>query len=479
VATLIPLRGIRYNPEHVRLGGVLAPPYDVVSPAQREALYGRDLRNIVRIDFGQPYPDDVAGVRDVYTRAAEHLRGWLELGILVRDETPGLYLVAHEFPGPGPAAPVGDGGPTEGGGAPEGDGATAGGGGPTEGGGAPEGDGSAAGGGGPTEGGVSAAGGGGRMRRLGLLGRVPALPWDASEVRPHERTLRGPKEDRLALMRATQTQTSPVWVLWEGAPSLRTELEALVSEHALLGGRYEGEGGSEKLLLWKLDDPATLRRLARHLEAATLYIADGHHRFETAAAYAEERRAAGDAADADSQHVLVYASAADDPALVVLPIHRIVRPRPGLPLSRSELLGRLDPAWGMQPVDDPLAALSGRLPREHAYVAVTPDGSAVLHRARREGASPRASLDVAVLQEEVIARCGIGEKEMREGAVEFSRDAAQAVAAVREGRAPLALLLSPCTPGEVLAVADAGETMPQKSTYFYPKVPTGLVLSPL
>jgi uncharacterized protein (DUF1015 family) len=425
VAALLPLRAIRYEPEHVRLGGVLAPPYDVITAAQREALYGRDLRNIVRIDFGRPYPEDRPGASDVYTRAAEHLRSWLELGVLVRDEAPGLYLVAHEFEAPGD---------------------------------------------------------GGRRRRLGLLGRVPALPWERSQVRPHERTLRGPKEDRLALMRATGTQTSPVWVLWDGAPGLRHELEGLVTERALLGGRYAGEGGPEKLLVWRIDDAAALERIERLLAPATLYVADGHHRFETAAAYAEERRAAGDAEGADSQHVLVYASAVDDPALLVLPIHRIVLPRAGPPSSRDEILGRLDPAWEMEPVDDPLAELSRlekRHPSQHACVAVTARGTAILHRPRREGASPRATLDVAVLQEEVIAPCGIGEAELREGAVEYTRDPAEAVAAVREGRAPLALLLAPCTPREVVAVADAGETMPQKSTYFYPKVPTGLVLSPL
>ncbi len=425
MAALLPLRGIHYNPEHVRLGGVLAPPYDVISSAQREALYERDLRNIVRVDFGRPYPDDVAGVSDVYTRAAEHLRSWLDLGILQRDEAPGLYLAVHEFAAPGD---------------------------------------------GPT------------MRRLGLLGRVPALPWERSEVRPHERTMREPKEDRLALLRATRAQTSPVWVLWDGAPGLRPELETLVTDRALIAGRYAAEDGSEKLLLWRIGDAATLERLAALLRPATLYVADGHHRFETAAAYAEERHAAGEAASADSQHVLVYASAADDPALVVLPIHRIVREGAGLPSSGDELLGRLDAAWEMEPVEDPDAGLAGLAERRasaHAYVVVTRSGSGILHRLRREGASPRAGLDVAVLQEEVLTPCGIGEAELREGVVEYTRDAAEAVRAVRQGRAPLALLLSPCTAAEVLAVADSSETMPQKSTYFYPKVPTGLLLSAL
>ncbi len=401
---------------------MLAPPYDVISPAQREELYGRDLRSVVRIDFGKPYPDDVPGQSDVYTRAADHLRIWIELGILVRDERPGLYLVAHEFATPG----------------------------------------------------------GEPRRRLGLLGRVPALPWQRSEVRPHELTLRGPKEDRLALMRATRAQTSPVWLIWDGAPRLGARLARIAGGPALLGGRFDGELGSEKVLVWQIAEESVLAEIGALLAPATLYIADGHHRFETMAAYAAERRDAGDAEDADSQFALVYASAADDPALLVLPIHRMVRPRPGLPSGCDQLRARLDGAWDAEPVADALAAFAGlgeRRAAEHAYVLVAPDGAALLHRPRGPASSQRDALNVAVLQSEVIGACGIGEAELREGALAYSHDPAAAVAAVREGRAALAFLVSPCTGEEVMAVAAAGENMPQKSTYFYPKVPTGLVIS--
>jgi uncharacterized protein (DUF1015 family) len=396
----------------------------VISPAQQEELYGRDLRNIVRIDFGLPYPDDVAGRSDVYTRAAAHLRSWLDLGILVRDPQPGLYLVAHEF-----EAPDGSG-----------------------------------------------------RRRLGLVGRVPALLWERSEVRPHELTLRGPKEDRLALMRATHAQTSPSWLLWDRAPGLAEMLDELTAGRALLGGRFDGEMGSEKVLVWQVSGEADLAGIGALLDPATLYIADGHHRFETMAAYAAERRGAGDAADADSQFALVYASAADDAALVVLPIHRMVRPRPGLPISRAELLARLGEGWAMEPVDDPIASLAllgQRRGMEHAYVVLAPDGAAMLSRPRRAAGSERDSLDVSVLQSEVISGCGIGEAELREGALDYTRQPVEAVEAVRDGRAGLAFLLSPCTGREVMAVADARENMPQKSTYFYPKVPSGLVIAPL
>ena len=403
---------------------MLAPPYDVIGPDQLEQLYGRDLRNVVRIDYGRSYPGDVAGERDVYSRAAAHLRSWLALGILVRDERPGLYLVAHEFD-------------------------------------APE---------------------GGRRRRLGLLGRVPALPWERSEVRPHELTLRGPKEDRLALLRATGAQTSPVWLLWDRAPGLEARLAARAERTALVGGRFDGEMGSEKVLLWQLTDQAHLAEIAALLAPATLYIADGHHRFETMAAHAAERRAGGDPEDADSQYALVYASAADDPALVVLPIHRMVRPRPGLPAGRAEVLSRLGDGWELEPAEDALAAhtrIAERRRTDHACVLVAPEGAAILWRSRREAGGPRDALDVAVLQAEVIASLGIGEAELREGALAYTRDPSEAVEAVRQGRAALAFLVSPCTSQEVMTVADAHQTMPQKSTYFYPKIPTGLVISPI
>ena len=424
MARLLPLRGVRFAADHVQFGSVLAPPYDVISSARREGLYRRDLRNIVRIDYGQPYEGDVPGKDDVYTRAATHLASWRTLGILCDDDRPGFDVVAHDF----------------------------------------------------------ATGGGESRRRLGLIGRVPALPWAESEVRPHERTLRGPKEDRLALMRTTRMQTSPVWMLWDRAPGLRRRLEELAATPPLLDGRFDGEAGSERVQVWHISDEAGMAEIAGLLAPASLFIADGHHRFETMAAYAAERRDAGDADDADSQFALVYASDADDTALVVLPIHRMVRPRPGLPISREDLLARLGGAWELEPVADPVASLARlgeRRAAEHAYVLVAPDGCAVLRRPRRDAGSRREALDVSALQAEVIGACGIGESELQESALDYTRNPAEAVEAVRDGRAGLAFLVSPCTSQEVMAVADARENMPQKSSYFYPKVPTGLVISPL
>ncbi|MGA7989749.1 MAG: DUF1015 domain-containing protein [Candidatus Dormiibacterota bacterium] len=423
MATVRPFAGTRYNPEHVKLGGILAPPYDVISDERREELYGRDMRSIVRVDYGLRYADDTEGVSDPYTRAESFLRSWLELGVLVRDDPPGFYVVDHLFRDPS----------------------------------------------------------GGERRRRGLLATVAAVPWERSDLRPHERTLSGPKADRLALMRATHTQTSPVFAVWKHANRIDEVLAGIASGSALLGGRMDGEVASEKLLLWRASDPIEVDAIVDALRGASLYIADGHHRYETAVAYAQERRAADPDAPADAAfgQCLVYLAAADDPGLTILPTHRLVRPGAGIAFSLDDLWARLDDAYETEPAADATSALAAAAAvrsTHHAFAVVAHDGAAVLRRPRTAVASPRDGLDVAVLETEVLAPAGVSAAAIASGALAYTRDAAMLDSAVQHGEAVLGFGVTPVSTDEVIAVADAGETMPQKSTYFYPKVPTGLVL---
>ena len=423
MADVRPLRGIRFNPDVVHLGGVLAPPYDVIDEAQREELYARDLRNIVRIDFGQDLPDDQPGVVDRYTRAADHLEAWLSLDVLVQEREASFYASEHRFVAP---------------------------------------DGSS-------------------HARRGLFARVRASPWETSDLRPHEHTLRGPKEDRLALMRATATQTSAVFAVWQGAEGAGGVLAEATAGPAIAGGRTEGELGSEKHLLWVVD-PDRGAALQRILGGARLYIADGHHRYETAAAYAAERAAAGDGPDADSQFALVYLCDAADEGISLLPTHRLLLPRPGAAFSLDDLWMRLDDGWDVEPSQDlasAAAAAAVRSPGHHAFAVRAADGVAVLSRPRRRVSSPRQALDVVVLQEEVLGPAGADAVAIREGALRYTRSRDEVERAVVGREAVLGFVVNPATTAEMIAVADAGEVMPQKSTYFYPKVPTGLVLSPL
>jgi uncharacterized protein (DUF1015 family) len=424
MADLVPLRAIRFDPAVVHLGGVLAPPYDVISRAQQDALYGRDLRNIVRVDYGQELPDDVPGVRDRYSRAQAHLQSWRQLGVLVQDASPSFYVSEQRFTMPDGTAQV----------------------------------------------------------RRGLFARVRAVPWEQSELRPHERTLRGPKEDRLALMRATRTQTSAVFAVWRGAPGVSALLGEATVGPAAAGGRTEGEFGSEKHLLWVIDDPARVAAIREAAAGAELYLADGHHRYETAAAYAAERAAAGDDATADSQFALVYLCDADDPGISLLPTHRLLQPRPDAAYSLDDLWMRLDDGWDLVGATDLAAAVTAAAAARqgrHAIAVRSHEGSAVLSRPRRATASPRQGLDVVVLQEEVLGPAGADPEAIREGALRYTRSVEEVEARVTSRESLLGFCLNPATTAEMIAVADAGEVMPQKSTYFYPKVPTGLVLSPL
>ena len=486
MARLRPLRGVRYNGGHCQLAGVLAPPYDVISPALQQTLYGRDMRNIVRIDFGKELEGDAPGVEDRYTRARGHLDSWLNLGILVRDEQPALYVTDHEF----------------------------------------------------------VSGDGTRHVRRGIHGRVPALPWDEGEVLPHERTMRGPKEDRLALMRATGMQTSPVWVLWDRAPGITEALAAATDRPPDVEGFMDGELDREEHRLWVVSDPAHLAAIDAALAPAQLYIADGHHRYETAVAYAQERRAAmPDApADADFAQILLYACGADDPSVEVWPTHRMVRwpagnhgsesgggltsvtaaglgnpgdargasdgDTGGSALARGDagaattgasgiavmpgaaaftlaaLRERLAPhGFTLEPAADLAAATHAAQTRrgaQHAFGVAASDGAALLTAPRRTTASPRESLDVSVLADRILGDgLGITAEAIAGGALSFTRDVDEAERAVRSGTVALAFTCNSTTTAEIVAVSDAGEVMPQKSTYFYPKVPTGLVLSPL
>ena len=421
-----PLRALRYDASVVDPTAVLAPPYDVISPAQQDALYGQNLRNIVRIDFGKEFDGDVPGVDDRYLRAAGHLTAWVQLGILVHDETPTFTVTTHAFTAP-------DGTP--------------------------------------------------RTRR-GVIGRVRATAWEQSDLRPHERTMRGPKQDRLELMRATATQTSAVFCVWQGADGIGAILDRVAATAPTASGFMAGETGAEEHRWWVVSDPADVAAISAALAPSRLYMADGHHRYETAAAYAAERRdASPDApADSDFEFCLVYLSDADDPGVALLPTHRLLLPGPGRAFSLDDLWMRLDDAWDVDEQPSLAAAAEAAADRaatHHAFAVAGHDGAALLSRPRAGAADPVGGLDVVVLQQQVLGPAGADEDAVVAGALAYTRDLDHAAAAVATGEAVLAFCLAPPTIDEVIAVSDAGGVMPQKSTYFLPKVPTGQVLAPL
>ena len=274
MADVRPFRGITYDPQRVDLASVLSPPYDVISPQQQEAYYARDLHNAVRIVLNHA-PGEAR-----YTEAAKDLRAWLAEGTLRRDAEPGFYVHRETFevPASGTSTPT---------------------------------------------------------SRVGLLAAARLEPWSSGAVKPHEHTMPGPKHDRLELMRATKADTEPIWVFHpDPNRKLLAALDAIVAEPPSISAAFhpvpgvDGDDRVETHEVWRVWHPATVARLAAAASSVQLYIADGHHRYETALHHAAE---VGGGADDASRFKVMLLSAVEDPGLLVLPTHRMVT----LPLGRS------------------------------------------------------------------------------------------------------------------------------------------------
>jgi uncharacterized protein (DUF1015 family) len=451
MADVRPLPGIRYAPE-TDLAAVVTPPYDVISPEAQARYYDRDPHNVIRLELGrEERGDDELDNR--YTRAALTFAEWRLNGVLLRD-APALYVYEQRF--------------------------------------------------------FSPTGRGERVRR-GLFARVRVEPWEAGVVLPHERTLAKPKDDRLKLTRATAATLSPIMALYDDpaaeVAAILTKVMRRKPEVAFADEAGEGHR------LWPVRDAATIARVARLFRDRQLYIADGHHRYETALAYREELRETRRALSPDdpANFTLMALCPIEDNGLVVLPTHRIVR---GVVAERLTLLpGELAGYFEMTPLGDhgglgtldpeqTLAALeqAGEGGQRVAFVMLTPDGAYLLRQtaggvAAMDGLDPARGgngvgssvawrrLDVAALHELALARAlGINEEAVRGGEhVTYTRDAKVAIEAVRTGEngAQLAFLLNPTPPTAIRDVARAGDRMPQKSTYFYPKLITGLLINPI
>jgi uncharacterized protein (DUF1015 family) len=409
MAEVAAFRGIHYQPGVVPLESVLAPPYDVISPELQLDLYSRAMQNVVRIELGRDFEGDIPGQRDRYTRAADHLHAWLLEGVLAQDDQPSIYVHRHSFRPPG---------------------------------------------------------GGGPRERLGCFVGIEPVAHERGEVLRHELTMTAPREDRLRLLQATKTQTSPVFLLYENCAEVTRELETVSAGGAPFAEAVvEGEYGSERHQLWRVSNPEVVHRVAAALSRTRLFIADGHHRYETALTL-------------ELPWILALVSPLDAAGNVILPTHRVV---PGVAVTIEELgVALATRGWRVEPVPDlsrALAGLAAVSQEDHAVAVVGATGMLLASRARAasEDRSPRLGLDVTVLETEILQPVlGVASGDAAGGRLLYSRDPQEALEkAIAEGG--VAFLLNPTTVEEMAAVAAAGEAMPQKSTYFFPKVPAGLV----
>ncbi|HZT41110.1 MAG TPA: DUF1015 domain-containing protein [Chthonomonadaceae bacterium] len=457
MAQIAPFPGIHFAPTRVPLSDVIAPPYDVLSPDDQAALYARSPENIVRLILNRVEPGDDS-THNRYTRAAAFLQDALARGVLVRDETPGFYEYLQRF-----AHPLDPGL---------------------------------------------------RLERRALFVALKLVPYAEGVVLPHEETHPKAKADRLELMRATQANPEPIYGLYEdhdqsvaaSLQSSRAQADPLLQ--AEVHGPHAPHG--EEHIVYRHTDPGLLADLQAFFQPRRIWIADGHHRYETALNYQQEMREKGkgkrekeEASTPDAQRLtpsahdlqpydrlLIGLSAFEDPGLVVLPTHRLVR---NVARERLESFSlQLERYFYVQKMQTPSARLwlKQQVPDEKRLVIVARSSAYALtlrdlHLADaaldyRHSPAWR-HLDVTILQALVLDRTlGISSSELAQTSdVAYTRDEDDAVQKVEAGEFQLACLLQNPTVAEVHDVAAAGDKMPQKSTYFYPKLWSGLILRTL
>ncbi|MFZ1995401.1 MAG: DUF1015 domain-containing protein [Solirubrobacteraceae bacterium] len=417
MADIQPIRALRYDLD--RTGGlqdVVAPPYDVIDETQRAALQDRSPYNVVRIDLPQ-------GGEDRYDRAAALLGNWRTDGAVVLDDAPALWTLSQDYVGPD-----------------------------------------------------------GRQRtRHGHFARVRVEEYGPGRIRPHERTHPGPREDRLRLTRATKANLSPIFSLFSDPSGAVAEALSRAGGDEVWAQTTDDDGTVNRL--GRVDDAAAIAAVQDVLAETELLIADGHHRYETARVYAQEIGGEG-----PHRYVLMCLVALQDPGLTVFPTHRLIRGlRPdqhetlAVALRRDFEIERLEDSAALAPAASDTVRMGYIDAHFKRPFMLTLRDPAVADAALPGRAEPYRRLDTAVLEALILK----GALEMTDDDIDhleglgYARDFAQALELVQSAEYDAAFFMAPTPVERVQEVAAAGESMPPKSTYFFPKVPTGLLFNPL
>jgi uncharacterized protein (DUF1015 family) len=435
VAIIRPFDGVRYASAAVGdLASVVCAPYDVITASAQADFYARSPYNVVRLELGCERPGDQP-TDNRYTRAAAIYQSWLRDRIVVPDDEPGLYVYDEGFS-------LNDR----------------------------------------------------WLKRRSLLAAVRLASWEEGEILPHEHTLPKAKADRLELLAATHTQFSPLLAFYDdpgGVVAALADIAAAAPVAHLTVAPDQIAASALEHWLWRSADSAMLSELSRALRGTQLFIADGHHRYETALTYRARQRAAGAGPNAPSEFALIGLVEASDPGLIVQPTHRIVT---GLGTIDVERALRQLSEW-FEVERRPIDAAAGDA------VADLVDGSGsattlavlglernVVHQLRLRPSGDLTTLladvpdalrpiDTVILQRLILDPVfGLAADELGAGErVRFTRDPAEAVRAYLAGDAQLAFFLQPTPISQIRAASQAGARMPQKTTYFWPKPVTGLV----
>jgi uncharacterized protein (DUF1015 family) len=417
MADIQPLRALHYDQSLVgSLTDVTSPPYDVIDAEQREELLRRSPFNVAAVDLPKGEPDP-------YEAAGELFEAWQIQGVIVRDPEPSLWAHTQTYMGPD----------------------------------------------------------GQRRTRKGFFCRVRIEGYGPGRVRPHERTHPGPKEDRLRLMRATKTNLSPIFSLYSDPETLAWRaLEPTTTDSPWAEVR---DGDDTIHRLWRISDPKAIASVQHAMRDIELLIADGHHRYETANTYAEELGGEG-----EHRYVLMCLVALEDPGLTVFPTHRLVR---GLDRERQEAL-REALRRDFEILEVPLERIApepGTGPLQLGYIdahhqqayRLTLKDRAIADEALPGFSKAYRSLDTGVLEVLLLkGALGLSDEDISHfNGLFYARSTDEAVTMVRSGEYDAAFLMRPTPVSQVRDVATSGENMPPKSTFFYPKLLTGLLFNPL
>lgn len=431
MADIRPFRGICFNTSRFGsdVSGLVCPPFDVISADQQTALYERDAHNVIRLELTRQAPTDPPTAK--YERAAEDYRAWLRDGVLVQDAEPALYLYACRF----------------------------------------------------TTGGET-------HERRGLIAALRLEQWERGIVRPHERVLAGPIEDRIQLMRACRANLSPIWGLYRDASGATAALWEATGKGEPALRAIDRDGAEHSV--WRCLDGAAVSRFHAALSGEPIYIADGHHRYTTALQLRAELAGDGDP-DAAPNFVMTHLVPAEDPGLPVTGIHRIIAT--GEAVDAAHLLSTLSEWFELEEHRGDASTLCARLesagPGRPAFGLYSPRLGVKLFARLRGDVVPAAfagdhseawrRLDAAAAHTLCIDQGFRGGTEglLASGRLTYAYSVQEVEQVFETDRGDLALLLAGTPVDQVLAVADAQDRMPEKSTYFYPKPVTGAVIASL
>ena len=437
MATVIPFRGVLFDEKKAgAIAELVCPPYDIISHDEQQALYRTNAHNVIRLEFGLESPADTA-TDNRYTRAAATLDEWMRTAILRRAAEPAFYVYEMEFPA------------------------------------------------------------GGRTRKLrGFISLVRIEDYASGIVKPHETTLSGPKTDRLNLLRACKASFSQIFSLVSDPAGTITGALGTIKGRPQIDV-VAPDGVSHRI--WTLADRRTIDTIVQAVEKTPIFIADGHHRYDTALNYRNEQRAAkgSDTGEEGFNYVPMFLACIEDPGLTILPAHRALFNIENFDpkrfendlnqffnierfdfTKRTETADRRSVLETMEHRADHAHVFGMRVAGENSYYLLTLRSEADLDDIIPDRSTAYRRLDVSILHHLIIDRLlGISMDTHKLGLnIEYIKEAAETVKRVESGQAQIIFLMNPTKVTEVRDVAAGGERMPQKATYFYPKLLTGLVM---